>query len=61
MKHYIVFEDYSEYNQFEGSYDWIVEEFKTLQQANKRVDELKHLQGSGYVRKIIGPLVKAEK
>ena len=60
MKYYIVFEDYAEYNQFEGSYDWLVEEFRTIDQANKRNEELKHLQVNGYVRKIIGPLQKVK-
>lgn len=34
-KYLVIYEWYSDYNQFEGSWDWSVDEFKSLEEAKE--------------------------
>jgi len=58
MKYYIIYEEYTDYNQFEGCWEISVEEFDSIENAeswlntSERASECKT-----YERKLIGPLV----
>lgn len=53
-KYFIIYEDYTEYNQFEGSWDTRVARFSTLEKARRWLKEAKL---SHNIKNIIGPLV----
>lgn len=52
--YYIIFEDYVEWNQFEGEWTLNYKEFQTLEEANR------WLENSNPGGKIIGPLVEVK-
>lgn len=39
-QYYIVYEEYCEYNQFEGSWDYVVEKFKDFVEAKQKYENL---------------------
>ena len=55
MKYYILYEDYSEYNQFEGYWELRKETFTSLMAAKKAIKNLKG-DNNNY-RHVIGPLI----
>jgi hypothetical protein len=59
MKYYVIYESYSEYNQFEGSWDLKLKEFDSIQEANKWLDNNTYVKECRlYNRTLIGPLVE---
>lgn len=52
-KFYVIYEEYSEYNQFEGTWDTMAEDFDTEEAANLFIAGLTHQD----YQNIIGPLV----
>ncbi len=56
MKYYIIYKEYTEYNQFEGSWDTVVEEFPTLEECQKSVYDM---EKNNNIKEIVGPLKKA--
>lgn len=56
--YYVVYEKYSEYNQFEGYWVLDIEEFSDFSKAQKFKD---NISKSYNYRKIIGPLTEVEK
>lgn len=53
MNFYVIYERYSEYNQFEGVWDYCFETFKSIEAAKEFIKDNK--QDSNY-RNFIGPL-----
>lgn len=39
--YFVIYKWYSEYNQFEGSWDWQVDKFDSLKKAKSMVESLK--------------------
>lgn len=59
MKYYVIYEYYSEYNQFEGSWDLQLEEFSSLTAAKEWINNSRCAEECRlYERKLIGPLKK---
>lgn len=52
-KYYVMYKSYTEYNQFEGSWDLDKEEFISFEEAERWIEEA---QTSSDIRDIIGPL-----
>lgn len=59
---YVVYEEYSEFNQFEGEWNLYIKEFSTLAEADewlrtsREADDARRCK-----RKLIGPLTEAKK
>lgn len=58
MKYYVIYQDYTEYNQFEG--DWSTQ-FKTFNSRKEAEKWIKDVKGNGNVGDVIGPLTDAVK
>ncbi len=58
MKYYVIYEKYSDYNQFEGEWNTYVQTFSSYDDAIKDVESMKC--NSNY-RHILGPLIQAHK
>jgi hypothetical protein len=54
MKYYVIYDDYTEYNQFEGSWDKQFKEFDNLASAKGFINSFREY---GDQRDPIGPLV----
>lgn len=54
MKYYVLYQEYSEYNQFEGEWITAYETFSSMNAAKKYITFLK--KNNNY-RRIIGPLI----
>ena len=54
-KYYVIYMDYSEYNQFEGSWERLVKDYDSFNEAKKEADDMR---SSHYDREVVGPLVE---
>lgn len=54
-KYYVVYQSYTEYNQFEGDWESCYSEFDSLKEAS---DWIKAVKKDTDLKDIIGPLVK---
>lgn len=62
MKYYVIYEYYTDYNQFEGSWDLQIEEFESLDKFKKWLESSRCAKDCiTYNRKLIGPLKLVEK
>lgn len=57
LKYYVSWQEYEEYNQFEGVYQYDFKTFNSLCECNKFIESMKENQ-NGDFRKITGPLIK---
>lgn len=51
--YYVIYENYTEYNQFEGCWDWVVKEFDSEKKAREFANKIRPSQDT---RKLIGPV-----
>lgn len=61
MKYYIIYEEYSDYNQFEGNWTQKIQTFNSYEAAKKELNGLRTCYYHTNYRKRIGPLIKATK
>jgi hypothetical protein len=58
MKYYVIYQDYTEYNQFEG--DWSTQ-FKTFNSCKEAEKWIKDVRSNSDIKDVIGPLTRVVK
>ena len=48
MKYYVIYEEYTEYNQFEGTYDYIVKSFDDFNEAKEHYEKISKCKNGDY-------------
>lgn len=58
MKYYVIYQDYTEYNQFEGSWST---QFKIFNSRKEAEDWIKAVKSNNNIKDVIGPLTRVIK